>query len=644
MKRCLSKLAPVFASLLVLTAGCGEEREETAPERPPVARAQVPTPTFSVINDAMLGVPAAESNWLVHGGDYGNRRYSALGQVTTENVANLVPVWIYQTGIAESFVTTPIVVDGAMYLTTPESHVVALNAATGARLWEYVPELAETHLCCGPDNQGVAVYQDKVIVATLDGRVVALNHRTGEPVWETALADPREGYSQTIAPLAAGGKVFVGVGGAEYGVRGFVSALDAATGKELWRWYTIAQSGSGPETWQGEWKETDPFGTPLGRNIADEQKMLERYDEGWKRGGGSVRTTPAYDPTTGLLYVSVGGPAPSLDGVIRPGDNRNTGSLVALEAEGGKPRWIFQYIPHDIWDLSGGSPPFLFEAGGRKLVGMAGKTGWVYVVDANTGEPVIRSDNFVPQENLFTSPGEKGVRMLPGANGGNPGAPSAYSPQTGLLYVPALHQPMVYARSFQPWEKGRLWLGGSFRLIPGEEQWGIISAINPVTGQIQWQRQVPMPMSGGALATAGGLLFVGQSTGTLDAFDARTGELLWQFETGAGVSGSPVTYQIDGVQYIAVASGGHYQLDTPRGDAIVVFTLFENRPQRALSNYPVPSYPRGGPAVYGAARQVPAAQVGSGQAGNGGQAGIRGQPGTGQAGTGQAGADQAGNH
>lgn len=616
MKRRLKLLAPALALLFAaVSAGCGKGREESAPEHPPVAHMRAAEPAFTVVDDGMLGLPAAESNWVVHGGDYGNRRYSKLAQVTTSNVSSLVPVWIYQTGIAESFVTTPVVVDGAMYLSTPESHVVALNAATGARLWEYVPELAATLLCCGPDNQGVAVYQDKVIVATVDGRVVALDHRSGTPVWAATVADPREGYSQTVAPLAAGGKIFVGAGGSEYGTRGFVAALDASSGKELWRWYTIAASGNAPDSWQGEWKETDPFGTPLGRDIQNEQKLQERYHEGWKRGGGAVRTTPAYDPASGLLYVSVGGPAPSLDGVIRPGDNRNTGSIVALEAASGKPRWTFQYIPHDVWDLSGGSAPFLFEAaGGRKLLGMAGKTGWVYVVDATTGQPVIRSDNFVPQENLFTRPSEEGVRILPGANGGNPGAPSAYSPQTGLLYIPALHQPMIYTRSYQPWEKGRLWLGGSFRLVPGEPQWGILSAINPVNGQIQWQRQVPVPMSGGALATAGGLLFVGQGSGTLDAFDARSGELLWQFATGAGISGSPVTYQIDGVQYIAVASGGHYQLDTPRGDAVVVFTLYENRPRPALPSYPVPNYPRGGPALYGAARQVPAAQVDSLQA------------------------------
>lgn len=605
----------VWGVVLVSLVGCGrgkgagERASQSAAQ--PREQARVVEPAFTAVSEAMLaGAAVADSNWLVHGGTYGNQRYSALAQVTRDNVSRLVPVWVYQTGIAESFVTTPLVVDGAMYLTTPESHVVALNAATGKKLWEYVPPLGTTMLCCGPESQGVAVYGDKVYVGTIDARVVALDYRTGRVAWDVSLADSQEGYSLTAAPLAAGGKVIVGVGGAEYGTRGFVAALDAASGKEVWRWYTVVPPGDGKTAgWFGEWKQTDPFGTPLNRDVANEQKLAERYFEGWKRGGGAVRTTPAYDPASRTLFVSVGGPAPSLDGVVRPGDNLYAGSVVALDATNGGVRWVFQYLPHDVWDLSGGSPPFLYEVGGKRYVGIAGKAGWVYVIDAANGKPVLRSDNFVPQENLFARPTEEGIRMLPGANGGNSGAPVAYSPLTSLLYVPALNQPMVYSRAYQPWEKGRLWTGGSFRYVPNEPQWGVLSAIDLKSGEIRWQRQVPAPMSGGALVTAGGLLFVGQGTGTLDAFDAQTGALLWQFPTGAGVSGSPITYQVGGVQYLAVASGGHYQLNTPRGDAVIVFALFDNRPPPVLTPYPEPRYPKAGATRYGAARQVPAAEV-----------------------------------
>lgn len=603
--------------LAAVVLACGGRGEEKGPDRQAREEARsrpAVEPTFSMVTDQILAASMAGANWPVHGGSYTNQRFSSLDQINRENVGRLVPVWIYQTGLAESFVTTPLVIENAMYLTTPESHVVALNAATGEKLWEFIPELRTTMLCCGPENQGVAAYGDKVFVGTLDARVIALDHRTGKVAWEAELADPEDGYSQTIAPVAADGKVFAGVGGSEYGVRGFVVALDAQTGREAWRWYTIPSPGDVQNGWVGEWKDTDPFGTPLNRDVGNEMRLSARYPDAWKRGGGAVRTSPAYDPTTRTLYVNVGGPAPSLDGVIRPGDNLYAGSIVALDATNGRPRWHFQYIPHDVWDLSGGSAPFIFEADGRKLLGHAGKTGWLYVIDATTGAPVLRSDNFVPQENLFVRPTEEGIRMLPGANGGNGGAPVAYSPVTGLVYVPGLHQPMAYIRSFQPREKGRLWLGGSFRYIPEEPQWGVFSAIDPRTGQIRWQRQVPVPMQGGALATAGNLVFVGQGSGTLDAFDAETGQLLWQFQTGAGVSGSPVTYEISGKQYLVVASGGHYQLDTPRGDALIAFTLYDDERPTIPTQYPEPRYHRTGPARYGAARQVPAAQVQQGAA------------------------------
>lgn len=608
-RRQIRSLAAVAATLAVVALGCSRTGEEVGQDRPTAVEARAVVPGFAPVDDGMLAGLAADSNWVVHGGDYGNRRYSTLDQINTENVRDLVPVWIYQSGIAESFVTTPLVIDGALYLTTPESHVMALNAATGERIWEYVPQLESTMLCCGPENQGVAAYRDKIFVGTIDGRVVALNNRSGEIVWETRIADPKDGYSQTAAPLIAGGKVIVGVGGAEYGTRGFVAALDTEDGQEIWRWHTVAETSPDSMGWQGSWKETDPFGTPLNRDIIEEQKRFERFREGWKRGGGAVRTTPAYDPVSDLLYVSVGGPAPSLDATIRPGDNLHTGSIVALDAKSGELRWSFQYLPHDRWDLSGGSAPFLFNSGGRQLLGLAGKTGWLYVVDAANGQPVTRSDNFVPQENLFTPPTEAGIRVLPGAHGGNPGAPVSFSAQTGLIYVPALNQPMILSRSYQPWEKGRIWTGGSFRLIEEEPATGILSAIDPGSGAIRWQREMPAPMTGGALSTGGGLLFVGQGTGTLDAFDAATGELLWQFNTGAGVSGAPVTYQIDGVQYLVVAAGGQYQLDTPRGNAVIAFALHDRRPILPLSDYREPRYQRTGAAVFGAARQVPAAEV-----------------------------------
>jgi alcohol dehydrogenase (cytochrome c) len=604
--RTFRPLVALIASLALTT--CGREEPEEASEAAQ-RRPAPPQPRFTAVTDAMLTqATAAGQNWVVHGGAYNNQRYSSLSQINRTNVADLVPVWIYQTGIAESFQTTPIVVDNTMYISTPESHVVALNAATGEKLWEFVPRLETTIFCCGPSNRGVAVYRDKVYVATLDAHLLALDNRTGRVVWDVTIADSDDGYGVTMAPLAFDGKVVVGVSGGKYGIRGFVAAYDADTGKEAWRWHTIPAPGEGPgrRGWVGEWKDTDPYGTPLNRDLAEEQEDAGDFSESWRRGGGAVWTTPAYDPQTRTLYVVVGSPAPPLDGSRRPGDNLYTGSIVALDAQTGNVRWYFQYLPHDRWDLSGGSPPFLFTWGARTFVGHAGKTGWLYVVDAATGAPAIRSDNFVPQENLFAPPGDEDIRMAPGANGGSSWSPVAYSPTTGLAYVLGIHQPMAYRRAFQPYEEGRLWLGGSFRYIPGEVHYGTFSAINVRTGQIRWQHKVPVPMVGGALATAGDLVFVGQGTGTLDAFDAQSGELLWQFRLGAGVNGPPITYMVDGVQYVAVAAGGNYQLNTPRGDDLVAFALRTHRPLFRLPRYEEGDYARRGPVRFGAARQVPA--------------------------------------
>jgi len=601
---------PLLGFVLAFLVACRGDREQDQAGARNGQQTVAPSPAFTPVTHQMLdALESAGEDWATHGGAYNNQRFSVLDQINRETIGELVPVWIHQTGLSESFTTTPLVVGNTMYLSTPESQVVALNASTGQRLWRFTPALRPTMLCCGPDNRGLAALGDRVFVATLDARLIALNNRSGEIVWETQVADPAEGYSQTMAPLAVGNLIVVGIGGAEFGVRGFMSALDADTGEEVWRWYTVASPEDAPNGWFGDWRETDPFGTGLGRDIANEQRNSERYQEGWRRGGGAVSTTPAYDPGTQTLFVVVGSPAPSLDGAVRPGDNLYTGSLVALDAATGTPRWHFQYLPHDVWDLSGGSPPFLLSSQGRRFVAHAGKAGWVYIVDAGTGTPLLRSDNFVAQENLFERPTEAGIRMLPGANGGSGWSPVSFSPRTGLAYVSGMHQPMLYSRAFQPREQGRIWTGGSFRHIPEENQWGILSAIDMASGEIRWQRQTPTPLLGGTLATAGDLVFVGQGTGSFEAFDAETGSLLWNFETGAGVHGTPITYRVNGVQYVAVASGGNFELDTPRGDDLIVFALYTKHRRPPLAAYPEPRYPRGGSMRYGAARQVPAAEV-----------------------------------
>ncbi|MGI9077223.1 MAG: pyrroloquinoline quinone-dependent dehydrogenase [Gemmatimonadaceae bacterium] len=591
------------ALFLTACGGGGDEadkKEEGAAGEGPAAAPAGP-PQFTQVTDQMLLDAGKDGiNWLMYGGSYNNQRYSRLEQINKDNVKDLQLVYVYQTGITKSFETTPLVVNGIMYMTTPDSKVITLNAVTGEEMWRYEPKLGTTIICCGPNNRGVALYQDKVFVATLDDRLIALNQKDGSVAWEVQIDDPAAGYSQTMAPLIADGKVIIGTSGAEYGIRGYMKAFNPADGKLIWTWYAIPAPGEAPNGWWGEWKETDPFGTPLNRNIAQEKADSAKYADSWRRGGGSMWMTPAYDPATKTLIAGIGNPSPDLDGKIRPGDNLYTESIVAVSATDGKLKWYFQTVPHDVWDLDAVSPPVLFERNGRRLVGHAGKTAWYYVLETETGKAVLRSEDFTPRENMFAQPTKAGVRMLPGANGGSEWSPTAYSPKTGFAYVLGLHQPMNYSTTSVGYRKGQLWLGSAFRAIPGEDQWGTFSAINVDDGKIAWQRKVADPMIGGALATAGNLVFVGQANGNFDAFDAEDGDVLWRFYAGAGVNSAPMTFSVGGTQYVAVAAGGNAQIGSKLGDDLYVFALRE-RASRAMQQYETPGYPRGSVNRMGAA-------------------------------------------
>ncbi len=529
----------------------------------------------TVVTDEMLLNAVNDArNWLMYGHDYTNQRYSALSQINTRNVHTLVPRWVFQTGgPIGSFENTPVVVNGVMYITTPYNHVIAVDARTGQQLWRYEHKLGTQIYCCGPNNRGVAVAYGMVYMATLDARLVALDQKTGKVKWDVEVADPTAGYSLTLAPLVYKGMVIVGNSGAEYGVRGFVDAYNAFNGQRVWRFWTIPEKG-----WEGNWSPTTPEGENLNRNIGKEKADFAKHKDAWQRGGGSTWMTPAVDPETDTLFIMVGNPSPDLDGEVRPGDNLYTESMVALDVKTGTYKWHYQYVPHDVWDLDAVSPAVLFDVtvDGRKVkaVGHAGKTGWYYIHDRATGRLIRRSEAFVPQENMFAQPTPTGVRMLPGANGGSEWSPVAYSPQTQMVYILGLHQPMWYITHSAPYERGRLWLGSAFVSIPGEEQWGTFTAIDVNTGKIVWQNKMPNPLIGGALATAGGLVFTGgDGTGNFYAFDARTGKELWRFQCGAGVNAAPISFEVDGEQFIAVAAGGNFQLGYRYGDAIFVFGL-----------------------------------------------------------------------
>jgi PQQ-dependent dehydrogenase (methanol/ethanol family) len=537
------------------------------------------------------------ANWLVYGGDLANTRFVPNDEINANNVGDLELQWIFQTGIIGSFETTPIVEDGVMYLTAPYNHVFAIDARTGRELWHYEHKLGTTIFCCGPNNRGVALADDKVYMATLDAMLVALDKRTGELVWETEIADPEFGYSETVAPTVYQDKVILGISGAEYGIRGFVSAYDKDSGELVWRWHTIPAPDEvqpdGTKGWYGKFAEKADGMNSLNRDIAAEKAAMAsgQHDDAWQRGGGSNWMTNAIDPERGVVYATIGNPSPDLYAEIRPGDNRWTESLVALNADTGELIWGYQYVPHDPWDLDAASPPILAEVAGpdgAMIPGVitGGKTGWVYVHDAETGELLRRSENMIPHENLFTPPTEEGVRMLPGANGGVEWSPGAFNPDTRMVYYVNLHQPMTYTVEKQEWEpptdepraghhssQGRLWLGGAFTAIPGEDQWGNVSAVDIDTAEIVWEAKTDDPMIGGALTTAGNLVFAGEGNGSFNAYDATTGDKLWSFQAGAGVNAAPMAFEVDGKLHIAVAAGGNFQLNYKRGDAILVFAL-----------------------------------------------------------------------
>ncbi|MGH7703436.1 MAG: PQQ-binding-like beta-propeller repeat protein, partial [Gemmatimonadales bacterium] len=347
------------------------------------------------------------------------------------------------------------------------------------------------------------------------------------------------------------------------------------SGEQVWRWYSIPKTGDDPVATNGWWGTWAPKAETydLHRNIAKEKADSAKYKDAWKTGGGGVWMTPAYDKALNLIYVAVGNPSPDLDGGIRPGDNLFTDAVVAIDASTGQTKWYYQTVPHDVWDLDAVSPPVVARVGGKKVVVHAGKTAWVYVLDAATGALVRKSDNFTPQENMFALPTAEGVRMLPGANGGAEWSPISVDPTLNYAFTAGLHQPMNYITHSVPWEKGRLWLGSAFVAIPGEEQYGLFSAVNLATGKIAWQNKVPQPMMGGSLATAGGVVFTGEGNGNFNAYNSRTGKLLWQWNGGAGCNSAPMSFENGGEQFIAVACGGNAQLSFPLGDAVFVFGL-----------------------------------------------------------------------
>lgn len=513
-------------------------------------------------------------NWLHTNGDYGQTRFYPGTQINTGNVRKLRPEFTFQTEVRESMETAPIVVDGIMYMTTSYNHVYALDAVTGREFWHYKHKMGPiTTFCCGPNNRGVAIEGDRLFMGTLDAKLVALDAKTGKLVWETEIADPEKGYSETMAPTVIDGKVLIGTNGGEYGIRGFVKAFNAADGKLLWTFYTIPETGH-----EGVWAENDATGRNMHRDIAAEKAALARDSSFYQTLGGGVWMNPAVDIKTRTVFFVVGNPSPDLYGAERPGDNLYTDAMVAVDLDKGTYKWHFQYIAHDVWDLDAVSPPILLDVKDKSgktvpAVMHGGKTGHVYVHRRDNGELIRYSEAMIPQENMWVLPTPQGARMLPGANGGVEWSPMAYHPKHRLVYALNLHQPMTYHVEAAKYPGGKLWLGGAFKVIEGEKQWGRVAAVNVDNGKMAWKFDTEQPLIGGALATAGDLVFYGEGNGLFRALHARSGKLLWEYNCGAGANAMPVAYSVKGREYVAMGCGGNTQLDFKRGNSMVVFAL-----------------------------------------------------------------------
>jgi len=491
---------------------------------------------------------AAEPHaWLTYSGTYASHRFSALTAVDTSNVHRLRVEWAHQVG-GGLIETTPLVVDGVMYLTEPPSTVTALDARTGQRIWRWSPEIpADVKNIGFPRvNRGVAILDETVFVGTLDARLVALDMHTGTVKWEVVVGDNDLGIALTLAPLALDGRVIVGVSGAEAGIRGYVDAYDAATGELAWRRYTVPGPGEpGNETWGGD---------------------------SWRTGGGSTWLTGSYDPELDLLYWMVGNPSPDWNGDERPGDNLYTCSVLALDPDTGEIVWHFQFTPHDTHDWDANQIPVLLDAEidgrERKLLVTANRNAFYYVLDRETGE-FLRgkqyskqtwADGLDPDGRPLVRPGTEptieGTLVWPSLQGATNWFSPSLDPRTRTFYVAVRRMGAVFFKGEVEYTPGEPFLGGGEQALAGDSASGAVRALDALTGERLWEFELLSPPWAGVMATAGGLVFGGSDEGDLFALHARTGEPLWDFYAGGAARSNPMSYALDGRQYVVMSAGG----------------------------------------------------------------------------------------
>jgi alcohol dehydrogenase (cytochrome c) len=494
----------------------------------------------------ILDADKQPENWLTYSGNYSAHRHSSLTQITPANVAQLTPQWVYQTTSLGKVETTPLVVDGVMYITEPASDVTALDTRTGRPLWKYKhPVPADVRICCGLVNRGVAALGDLLFVGTVDAHLVALDAKTGHVRWDTKVADYKTGHAITAAPLVVKDKVVVGMAGGEYGVRGFLDAYDAKTGARSWRFWTVPAPGEkASETWAGSSAAT---------------------------GAATTWVTGSYDPELNLVYWGTGNPGPDWNGEVRQGDNLYSDCVLALDADTGKLKWHFQFTPHDVHDWDSTEVPVLIDAvvrgERRKLLLFANRNGFYYVLDRRSGQ-FLSAKAFVkqtwvkgfddsgrPMLEPGKDPSASGTLVFPSVPGGTNWFSPSYSPETSMFYVAAREEGELYYIGEADYKPGVRFDGGGIRLVPGAESYGAIRGLKATTGELVWEFRLHSPPWAGVLSTAGGLIFGGTDEGDIFALDAATGKSLWHFQAGGIVRSNPMSYQSEGKQYIAIAVG-----------------------------------------------------------------------------------------
>jgi alcohol dehydrogenase (cytochrome c) len=499
--------------------------------------------------ERILKADGEPGNWLTYSRTFDGQRYSPLSSIHRGNVARLKPAWIYQSWTSESrtrWETSPLAVDGILYVTEQPSDAAALDARTGRPYWKYRREVpTSVQACCGRVNRGMAILGDTLYLGTLDGFLVALDRVTGRVRWSSQVTDMRQSYSITVAPLAVKDKVVIGVSGGEFGIRGLLDAYDAKTGKRAWRFWTVPGPGEpGNETWAGD---------------------------SWKTGAAGTWATGSFDPETNLVFWGTGNPGPDYDGAARLGDNLYACSLLAIDADSGKLKWHFQFTPHDVHDWDSNHVPVLaeIEIGGRrrKVVMVANRNGFFYVLDRATGEfllgkPFARQTwargldaRGRPITIAGTEASTQGPVVYPGLHGGTNWFSPSFSPRTGLFYVSTRDEGTRFYIAPAPYRPGATFTGGGPAGIPGEEPTGWVQAIAPSTGEQKWKFNMPTPPWAGLLSSAGGLVFGGSNEGTFFALNDETGEPLWHFQTGGWINANPMSFSHQGKQYVVVPSG-----------------------------------------------------------------------------------------